>query len=105
MTVRRESLSDNPSVTTQKPVRIAVADTPDMPFRIAEAPIPSPRDGEVLVRIHASGLNPLDAKIRVSKAPHARHPLPAVLGLDLAGTVTGVGAGSPISKKATTSMA
>lgn len=49
--------------------------------------------GEVLVRIAASGVNPLDTKIRAGKAEHAQQPLPAVLGLDMAGTVEEVGAG------------
>jgi len=48
---------------------------------------------EVLVRIVASGVNPLDTKIRAGIAAHARHPLPAVLGLDMAGVVEDVGAG------------
>ncbi len=52
---------------------------------------PRPGPGEVLVRIHASGVNPLDAKIRAGVAAHARHPLPAILGLDLAGVVDAVG--------------
>lgn len=42
---------------------------------------------QVLVRIHASGVNPLDTKIRAGKAGHAKQPLPAVLGLDMAGVV------------------
>lgn len=33
------------------------------------------------------GLNPLDIKIRAGKAPHAKHPLPLVLGMDLAGSL------------------
>jgi NADPH:quinone reductase-like Zn-dependent oxidoreductase len=74
-------------------MRIAVVAEPEGPFQLAEAQIPAPRAGEVLVRIHASGVNPLDAKIRAGTAPHARHPLPAVLGLDLAGVVAGTGAG------------
>jgi len=44
----------------------------------------------VLVRIKASGVNPLDTKIRAGQAAHARHPLPAVLGIDLAGMVEAV---------------
>jgi NADPH:quinone reductase len=36
-------------------------------------------------------VNPLDLKILAGAAAHARHPLPAVLGLDLAGTIVGVG--------------
>jgi NADPH:quinone reductase-like Zn-dependent oxidoreductase len=47
----------------------------------------------VLVRIHASGVNPLDAKIAAGKAAHARMPLPAVLGIDMAGVVEAVGPG------------
>ena len=46
---------------------------------------------EVLVRVAASGVNPLDTKIRAGIAAHARHPLPAVLGLDMAGIVEEVG--------------
>src|SRR3978361_325991 len=49
--------------------------------------------GGLLVRIHASGVNPLDIKIRAGAAAHARHPFPAVLGIDMAGTVRAVGAG------------
>jgi NADPH2:quinone reductase len=54
--------------------------------------IPEPARGEVLVKIKASGLNPLDTKIRAGSAAHARHPLPLVLGIDLAGVVAAVGA-------------
>jgi NADPH:quinone reductase-like Zn-dependent oxidoreductase len=58
-----------------------------------ELPTPTPRAGEVLVRIHASGVNPLDTKIRSGAAAHARVRTPAVLGLDLAGVVEEVGPG------------
>ena len=50
-----------------------------------------PVAGEVLVRIAASGVNPLDTKIHAGEAGHARQRLPAILGLDLAGTVVGRG--------------
>jgi len=60
-------------------------------FRDAVVPRPSPNPREVLVRIHASGVNPLDSKIRRGKAPHARHPLPSVQGMDMAGVVVAVG--------------
>ena len=45
------------------------------------------------MRVQASGVNPLDTKIRAGKADHAKQPLPAVLGLDMAGVVEEVGAG------------
>jgi NADPH2:quinone reductase len=54
---------------------------------------PDLKPDQVLVRIHASGVNPLDTKVRAGKAAHARQPLPAVLGLDLAGTVEQTGPG------------
>jgi NADPH:quinone reductase-like Zn-dependent oxidoreductase len=65
----------------------------DGPLTPARIPRPEAGPGQVLVRIRASGVNPLDTKIRAGQAAHARHPLPAVLGMDLAGTVEVVGAG------------
>ncbi len=76
-----------------KTMRAWIVDAPDAPFRETELPIPEPRAGEVLVRVEASGVNPLDTKIRAGSAAHARHPLPAVLGIDLAGSVERVGEG------------
>lgn len=54
---------------------------------------PAPTSGEVLVRVKASSVNPLDLKIKSGQAPHARHPLPAILGMDVAGVVEAVGPG------------
>ena len=62
------------------------------PLEPTTLPIPEPTRGEVLVQIKASGLNPLDTKIRAGNAAHARHPLPLVLGIDLAGVVVALGA-------------
>ena len=56
-------------------------------FHESEIAYPSPGRNQVLVRIHASGVNPLDPKIREGKAEHAKQPLPAVLGVDMAGIV------------------
>lgn len=68
-------------------------DAIDGPFRRAHLPRPVPAAGQVLVRIAASGVNPLDTKIRAGRAEHARQPLPAVLGIDLAGVVEALGEG------------
>ncbi|MGY2681035.1 NADPH:quinone reductase [Pseudomonas tolaasii] len=68
-----------------------IVDTVNGPFRLTSIARPLAGPGEVLVRIRASGLNPLDGKIRAGQAAHARQPLPAVLGMDLAGTVEAVG--------------
>ena len=62
-------------------------DTPNGPFRVIDLPTPQPADDQVLVRICATGINPLDTKIRAAQAAHAQHPLPAILGLDMAGIV------------------
>lgn len=56
-------------------------------------PRPLPEAGQVLVRIQASSVNPLDTKIRAGDAEHAQQPLPAILGMDLAGVVDDVGLG------------
>ena len=60
-------------------------------FAAIDLPRPAPAAGQVLIRVHASDVNPLDTKIRAGKAAHARQPLPAVLGLDMAGEVEEVG--------------
>lgn len=58
-----------------------------------DVPRPGVAAGQVLVRIRASGVNPLDLKIRAGAAPHARQPLPAILGMDFAGVVEEIGEG------------
>jgi NADPH2:quinone reductase len=70
-----------------------VVDIADGPFREVETMKPEPMAGQVLVKICASGVNPLDTKIRAGQGGHANQPLPAVLGLDMAGTVEDVGPG------------
>jgi NADPH:quinone reductase len=72
-------------------MQAAILDGAKGPFRLASIARPKPAAGEVLVRIKASGVNPLDTKIRTGAAAHARHPFPAILGIDLAGTVEAVG--------------
>ena len=71
----------------------AVAEQASGPIRVRSVVRPHAEPGSVLVRIHASGINPLDTKIYAGAAPHARQPLPAILGLDLAGVVEAVGSG------------
>jgi NADPH:quinone reductase len=70
-----------------------ILDHANAPFRRATIERPAPDKGQVLVRIKASGVNPLDIKIRSGNAAHAKHPFPAILGMDLAGVVEGVGLG------------
>ena len=74
-------------------MQAATLDAAGAAFRIAPVPRPAPQPGQVLVRIAASAVNPLDIKIRAGQAAHARQPLPAILGIDLAGMVEAVGDG------------
>ncbi|CAN5210101.1 zinc-dependent alcohol dehydrogenase family protein [soil metagenome] len=77
---------------TTATMRALVVDAANTAFVSRSLPRPEPRAGEVLVKIHASAVNPLDTKIRSGNAAHARHPFPAVLGMDLAGVVEAIGA-------------
>src|SRR5580692_3862807 len=70
-----------------------VVEVANGPFREVDVMKPEPGPGQVLVRICASGVNPLDTKIRAGEARHAKQPLPAVLGLDMAGIVEARGPG------------
>jgi NADPH:quinone reductase len=62
-------------------------------FAMREIPRPVPSAGQVRIKIAASGVNPLDTKIRGGTAGHANVTLPAVLGMDLAGIIDQLGDG------------
>jgi NADPH:quinone reductase-like Zn-dependent oxidoreductase len=57
--------------------------SPDV-LRFEEAERPEPGDGEVLIRVHAASVNPIDWKYRRGIRPKQ---LPAVLGNDVSGIV------------------
>ena len=57
---------------------------------------PKTRLSDILVRVHASGINPTDWKNRAGKA-FVRH-LPLVLGWDVSGVVEAVGTGVTLYK-------
>lgn len=55
---------------------------------------PSPGPGEVVVAIHAAGVNPLDAAVRSGRlSPLLGREFPLIVGNDGAGIVTAIGAG------------
>jgi NADPH:quinone reductase len=74
-------------------MRAAVLTAYGSPLEISSVPRPEAGEGQVLIRVKASAVNPLDLKISKGQAAHARHPLPAILGIDVAGTVGSVGRG------------
>ncbi len=61
-------------------------------FRLGEIPRPELAPGQVLVRVAAASVNPVDVKIR-TLAPGFAPKLPGVLGMDFAGLVEEVGEG------------
>ncbi|MGB9992288.1 zinc-dependent alcohol dehydrogenase family protein [Pseudoduganella rhizocola] len=61
-------------------------------FELSEVPKPVPGAGQVLVRVHATSINPLDYQVR--RGDYADLvPLPAITGHDVSGVVEQVGAG------------
>ncbi|MFE9321107.1 NADP-dependent oxidoreductase [Nocardia sp. NPDC052278] len=59
-------------------------------LRTIEVPRPSPRPGEVLLRLRATAVNPVDWKLRSGHVTHLGPP-PFTLGFDVCGTVTEIG--------------
>lgn len=59
-----------------------------------DAPVPHPGAGEVRVKVHAAGVNPVDWKIREGYyRERMRHVLPLIPGWDVSGTVEAPGPG------------
>jgi NADPH:quinone reductase-like Zn-dependent oxidoreductase len=63
--------------------------------KVERAPRPEPGERQVLVRVQAAGVNPLDWMVAEGKARSwIDHPLPLTLGWELSGTVEKSGAGA-----------
>jgi NADPH:quinone reductase-like Zn-dependent oxidoreductase len=64
----------------------------DVPLRAGELPAPVPGEHDVLIAVHAAGVNPIDNKIKAGEFKLILpFKTPFVLGRDLAGVVTAVG--------------
>ncbi|WP_416348481.1 zinc-dependent alcohol dehydrogenase family protein [Flavobacterium sp. PL02] len=74
-----------------KKMRALFINTYESEFVSTDIKKPTPKKGEVLVKIHASGVNPIDNKIRIGVSPYASPVLPAILGTDLAGVIEAIG--------------
>ncbi|VVE26471.1 NADPH:quinone oxidoreductase [Pandoraea capi] len=61
-------------------------------FEVWEVPKPIPRAGQVLVRVHATSINPLDYQVRRGDYPDLV-PLPSITGHDVSGVIEAVGPG------------
>jgi NADPH2:quinone reductase len=75
-------------------MKAAYVEAPGPPeaIRYGDLPQPSPQAGEVLVRVAASAVNPIDLYIRAG-AVAMPLPKPFIPGCDLAGTVAAIGPG------------
>ena len=62
-------------------------------LRLIEIPDPVAARGEVVVRIEAAGVNPIDAKLRAGKRPSPPITEPRTVGFDGAGVVEALGEG------------
>ena len=61
-------------------------------LKLEEVPTPKPAAGQVLVRIHAAGVNPYDTYMRAGTYA-VKPPLPYTPGSDGAGVIEAVGDG------------
>ncbi|MGE5893935.1 MAG: NADP-dependent oxidoreductase [bacterium] len=81
------------SLATMKAVRIHSYGGPQVMVE-EDAPRPEPFSGEVLIEVHAAGVNPIDWKVREGYAKGwLKHKLPLILGWDVSGVVVELGRG------------
>ena len=74
-----------------KAIRVHEFGDPEV-IRVEEIPDPSPGPGQIVVKVQAIGINPVDTYIR-SGAYHIKPSLPYTPGNDAAGIVDSIGAG------------
>jgi NADPH:quinone reductase-like Zn-dependent oxidoreductase len=80
--------------STTRALRFGRHGAPDV-LEVAEIPVPRPGPGEVLLRVHAASVNPVDVGIVAIPLPFVTDlQLPAVPGWDVAGTVVMRGQGT-----------
>jgi NADPH:quinone reductase-like Zn-dependent oxidoreductase len=76
-----------------KAVRVHNYGGPEV-LRFEDAPRPTPGSGELLIRVHAASVNPLDWKVRAGfMKDYIPLPLPFIPGWDVSGVVEAVGSG------------
>jgi NADPH2:quinone reductase len=73
-------------------IEIAKPGGPDV-LTVAEAPVPTPGEGEVLIKVQAAGVNRADIAQRMGRYS-LRPGMPSILGLEVAGTIAETGPGA-----------
>jgi NADPH:quinone reductase-like Zn-dependent oxidoreductase len=93
MTRKPASINKHSGMQTMKAVQIHKYGGPEV-LKYEDAPRPKPQVGEVLVRVHAAGVNPIDWKVREGEMKDLwPHMFPLILGWDLSGVVEELGKG------------
>jgi len=75
---------------TMKAVRIHKYGGPRV-LKYEDAPRPEPKEDELLIRVHAAGVNPADWQIRSGKRSKLKKPFSLILGADVSGAIEAVG--------------
>jgi NADPH:quinone reductase-like Zn-dependent oxidoreductase len=80
-------------MSTMKAVRIHSYGGPEV-LTYENAPSPVPGEGEVLIRVYATTVNPFDCAMRAGyMAGYYNYTFPLILGTDVSGVIEAVGAG------------
>jgi NADPH:quinone reductase-like Zn-dependent oxidoreductase len=82
------SLSGQSGAVTMKAIVVSQFGSPEV-LKLGDAPQPQPKDDQVLIRVMAAGVNPIDAYIRSGR--YGTGKLPYTPGFDVAGIVVGSG--------------
>lgn len=84
------ALSQSSDGGLMKAARIHSFGGPEI-LQVEDVEVPTPKSGEVLVRVSAASVNPVDYKIRQGGFPKiTEKDLPMILGRDVCGTVQGI---------------
>jgi NADPH:quinone reductase-like Zn-dependent oxidoreductase len=96
---RRDDMATTATISTMKAVRIHSYGGPQVLIE-ENAPRPEPSSGEVLIEVHAAGVNPIDWKVREGYGKGwLKHKLPLILGWDVSGVIVELGSGVKGFKK------
>src|SRR5215212_3971946 len=83
-------LAPETSPTTMTAVRVHEPGGREV-LKVEQAPRPTPGNGEMLVRVHAAAINPVDWKMRQGGRGRSRGGDGFILGFDVSGVVDQVG--------------
>jgi len=62
-------------------------------LKYEDTPRPEPNENEILIRVHAAGINPADWQIRSGRRSKLKKPFSLILGADVSGIIEAVGNG------------